>query len=133
MPYSLRMSATRSTSPVEKAKKATRLPDSTRVLASAMATCMLPWNAMVGRGAMCSEEAGWEGRGASDTARLEGTGQEACPTGGAAMSGEICEAGWAAAMSEGAGQEGCSTGGGAVSGEICEAGWAAAMSEGTGQ
>ena len=53
MPYSLRMSATRSTSPVEEAKKATRLPASTSVRASAIATCMLPWNASEGRVAMC--------------------------------------------------------------------------------
>ena len=51
--YSFRISATRSTSPVEEAKNATRLPASTSVRASAMATCMLPWNASEGRVAMC--------------------------------------------------------------------------------
>ena len=42
-PYSLKMSARRSTSPVADAKNATLLPASTSVRASAMATCMLPW------------------------------------------------------------------------------------------
>ena len=58
-PYSLRMSATRSTSPEEDAKNATRLPASTRLRASAMATCILPWKAMAGRVGMCRLAVVW--------------------------------------------------------------------------
>ena len=54
MPYSFRMSAIRSTSPVAEAKKATLCPDSTSVRASAMATCILPWKVIEGRVGTCA-------------------------------------------------------------------------------
>ena len=53
--YSCRMSASRSSSPVDGAKNTTRPPCSTIARPSDTAICMLPWNVSEGRVEMCNE------------------------------------------------------------------------------